>query len=121
MNADQVIVPLSRPIDVDGKSVSSLTLRRPLVRDLIAAERQPGEIAQEAYLVSACSGLPFEAVGRMDAADYRRIVRESELGFTSGAAGTQAPSGTPESPEASGAPSSSSTDAPAGASPTAST
>ena len=121
MTGDRVTVPLSHPIAVDGKTVSSLTLRRPLVRDLIAAERQPGEIGQEAYLISACSGVPFEAVGRLDAVDYRRILRESELGFFSGAAGTQDPSDTPESPEASGAPSSSSTGGPAGASPTAST
>lgn len=120
MSGDTVSVPLSHPIDVDGKTVSTLTLRRPVVRDLIAAERQPGEIAQEASVLSACSGLPFDAVGRIDAADYRRIVRQAELGFFSGAAETQDPSAAPKSPEASGAPSSSSPDGPAGASPTAS-
>ena len=120
MTGDTVTVSLSHPIEEDGKTVSSLTLRRPLVRDLIASERQPGDIAQEAYLLSACSGLPFEAIGRMDAADYRRIVAEAELGFFSVSAGTQDPSGAPELPEASGAPSSSLTDGPAGASPTAS-
>ena len=120
MTGAQVTVSLSYPIEVDGKSVSTLTLRRPLVRDLIAAERQPGDIAQEAALLSACSGLPFEAVGRLDAADYRNAVHKAELGFTSRSAGTQDPSGTPESPGASGEPSSSSTNGPAGASPTAS-
>lgn len=121
MAANTVTVPLSYPIEVDDKTVTSLSLRRPQVRDLIAAERQPGEIGQEAALISACSGMPFEAVGRLDGVDYRRIVREAELGFFSGAAGTQAPSGDPESPEASGGPSSPSTDGQAGASPTSST
>jgi len=120
MSDDTLTVTLTRPIEVDGKTVASLTLRRPLVKDLIAAERQPGEIGQDAYVLSACSGLPFEAVGRIDAGDYRRIMQESDLAFFSGGAGTQAPFAGPGSQEGSGEPSSSSTASPTGASPTAS-
>ena len=120
MSSKTVTVPLDYPLEVDGKTVSSLTLRRPLVSDLIAAERQPGEVGQDAALLAACSGLPFEAVGRMDASDYRRAMSEGELGFFSDAAGMLALSGIPESKAASDEPSSSSTATPAGASPTAS-
>ena len=120
MSDGSITVDLSHPIEVDGRTVSSVSVRRPLVKDLIKAERQPGEIGQEAALLSSCSGLSFDAVGRLDAADYRRIVREAELGFTSPGAGTPDRSDIPESPEASGGPSSPSTDGPAGASPTAS-
>ena len=119
MTADRVTVDLDHPIEVDGAAVASLSLRRPLVRDLIAAERQPGEIGQEAAVIAACSGLSFEAVGRLDATDYRRVLRESQLGFFSDAAGTPDPSGAPASTAASGEPSSSSTAGPAGASPKA--
>ena len=139
MSGDTISVSLDHPIDVDGRTVSSLTLRRPLVKDLIAAERQPGDIAQEAALLAECSGLPFEAVGRLDASDYRAITLRSELAFASTPDdqrrilieaglgfmlvpdGAPDPSAAPESPEASGAPSSPSTAGPAGASPTAST
>ena len=120
MTGDQVAVSLSRPIEVDGKTISSLTLRRPLVRDLIAAERQPGDIAQEAALLSLCAGIPFETIGRLDAADYRRIVHKAELGFTPNSAGPPDPSGAPGSPAEPCAPSSSSTSGPAGDSQTSS-
>ena len=92
-----VAVPLSHPIEVDGKTVSELSLRRPLVRDLIAAERQPGEIGQEAALIAACSGLSMEAVGRLDADDYCRVVLTGGMGFFSTAARPPDPSGTPGS------------------------
>ena len=98
-----VTVPLSHPIQVDGKAVDSITVRRPLVKDLIAAERQPGEIAQEAAVLSECSGLSLADVGSIDAEDYRRIIRETELGFMSDAAAPPAPSEAPESKGASGA------------------
>lgn len=83
-SAKTVTLPLDRPIEVDGKTVSELTLRRPLVRDLIVAERQPGQIGQEAALLALCSGIPFEAVGRLDADDYRRVVAEGDAAFTGG-------------------------------------
>lgn len=122
-NKKTVTVPLLHPIDVDGKTLSSLTLRRPLVRDMIAAERQPGATGQEAAIISACGGIPFEAAGRLDAEDYRRITLQSELAFASTAAAQRRiieaaglgfmlvpdevrdPSAAPDSPEATGAPS----------------
>ena len=105
MRKDTVTATLTHPIEVDGKTIASITLRRPLVRDLIAAERQPGDVAQDASVLSACSGLSFEAVGRMDAGDYARIMAEAELGFFSALAGAPAPSDTPASKAESGEPS----------------
>ena len=105
MSTESVTVPLSYPIESGGKTVDSITVRRPLLKDLIAAERQPGEIGQEAAVLSECSGISLKDLGQLDAADYRRIIRETELGFISDAAEPQAPSGGPESQEAPGAPS----------------
>ena len=138
MSGDTVSVSLTYPIEVDGRTVSSLTLRRPLVKDMIAAERQPGAIGQEAAMIAACSGVPFKAVGRLDASDYRAVTLRSELAFASTPDdqrrilieaglgfmlvpdGAPDPSAGPASPEASGSPSSPSTDGPVGTSPTAS-
>ena len=135
MSDEQITVDLAHPIEVDGKTVSSLTLRRPLVRDLIAAERQPGEIGQETATLAACAGIPFEAAGRLDAADYRaitlraelafastvaaqrRIIEDAGLGFMLAPADGQDPSGDPGSTGATAEPSSSSTASPAGGSP----
>lgn len=70
--AESVTVPLDHPIEVDGTTVSELTLRRPSAYSLIRAELQTGLYAKDAALVASCAGVPFEAVGRLDAADYRR-------------------------------------------------
>ena len=87
MSENTVAITLDHPIEINGTTRTSLTLRRPLVRDLIAAERQPGDIAQEAALIAACADIPFEAAGRLDAADYSKIVSEAGLGFFSAPAG----------------------------------
>ena len=97
MSENTVTVTLDHPIEINGATRTSLTLRRPQVRDLIAAERQPGEIAQEAALIAGCADIPFEAVGRLDAADYSKIVSEAGLGFFSAPAGPPVPSGGPGS------------------------
>lgn len=75
---DSFSYALDRPISHDGKKISTLTLRRPLVRDLIAAERQPGEVASSAALLAACAGIAFTTFALLDAADYRGLTREAE-------------------------------------------
>ena len=68
---------LTHPITVDGKRTSVLSLRRPLVRDLIAAERQPGDVGASAALLALCAGIPFLNFSMLDAADYRALTREA--------------------------------------------
>lgn len=69
---------LQRPITVDdGKTISTLSLRRPLVRDLIMAERQPGDVGASAALLALCAGIPFLQFSLLDAGDYRALTREA--------------------------------------------
>ena len=73
---------LERPKEVRDKTYTSLTLRRPLVRDLIAAERQPGKVAADAALLAICADVPFGDFGHLDAGDFRAIMdRAEEHGF----------------------------------------
>ena len=72
---------LIHPVTVHSRSITELTIRRPLVRDLIAAERQPGMIASDAALVAVCAGLSFADFGHVDAADFRALMA---LGDTHG-------------------------------------
>lgn len=73
---------LRRPFEANQKHYGEVTIRRPLVRDLIAADRQPGEIGGTAALVALCAGIPLADFGGMDAGDYRAILREGyRLGF----------------------------------------
>ena len=84
---ETLTVTLARPVTHNGRPYETLTLRRPLVRDLIAANRQAqasGPTAGDAALVAACADVPFTAIGQLDAADFRRILREGQTaGFFS--------------------------------------
>lgn len=73
---------LARPFRIRGKQHSVLTVRRPLVRDLIAADRQPGAVAAAAALVAVCADVPVADFGYMDAEDFRAVLaRGTGLGF----------------------------------------
>ena len=75
--AETLVFTLERPITHQTRTYETLTLRRPLVRDLIAAERQPGETGQDAALVAACADVSLTVVGLIDAADFKRLQREA--------------------------------------------
>lgn len=74
-------VTLDHPVKYQGRTITTLTCRRPLVRDLIAAERQTGDIAREAALLARCADIDFAAVSLMDAADYHRAALAAGIGF----------------------------------------
>ena len=83
MSADARTFTLDHPVEVGGQRHETLVVRRPVVRDLIAAERQPGEIAREANLLSICAGVGMNVVGALDVRDYHRIAIETGLRFFS--------------------------------------
>ena len=70
---------LAHPFKARDKSYSELTIRRPLVRDLITADRQPGQVASSAALVAVCAGIPMADFGHADAGDFRAILNQGEL------------------------------------------
>ena len=70
---------LAHPTKIRNQEYTELTVRRPLVRDLIAAERQPGDVASGAALVALCADVPFADFGYFDAEDFRAILAKGEL------------------------------------------
>lgn len=112
---DTFTYTLRRAVEIRGKTYTHLTVRRPLVRDLIAAERQPAGVASDAALLAICADVPFGDLGHVDAADFRAaMTRAGDLGFF-GAGGDAAPT-TPPTPTPPGGSSSPSTPVPGGAS-----
>ena len=80
--ADSFTHKLARSFEIRKKSYSELIIRRPLVRDLIMADRQPGQVASSAALVAVCADIPIGDFGYMDAGDFRAILTRGEaLGF----------------------------------------
>ena len=102
-----VEVELVFPVEHDGRTYDKLSIRRPKVKDLIQAERQPGEVGRMSQLLAICSGVPFPVVGEMYTGDFYAACARSGLGFLS----EDGPG------DLSAGPSSSSTPGPAGDSP----
>ena len=75
-------VTLKHPVEIDGATIETLTIRRPLVRDLRAAQRRAGAGAPDAevevaLLSNLCEVTP-ETLDAMDLADYLELQREYE-------------------------------------------
>ena len=65
-------INLKHPIQVDGREVAQLTLRRPKVRDLEVMDKVPGDVAKAVTLVSNLAELTPDQVRELDAEDFSR-------------------------------------------------
>ena len=76
-------IKLRHPLTVDGAELAELVMRRPLVRDLRAAQRSAGgeADAEIALFANLCEVAP-EAFDRMDLGDYYRL-QDAYRGFLS--------------------------------------
>ena len=94
-------IPLRYPVEVDGAKLEELAMRRPLVRDLRAAQRSAGSGSaadtEIALFANLCEVAP-EAFGQIDLGDYFRV-QEVYQGFLSHGS-TSAPAA-PSSPTSS--------------------
>jgi hypothetical protein len=74
---DTASMKLVRPIRVEERMITEVTIRRPKVRDLRAMEkmREPEgtELDQGIAMAAALCDLPLEAMDEMDAADFAAI------------------------------------------------
>jgi hypothetical protein len=81
----QTQINLQYPVEIDGAKVSVLHLRRPKVRDLIAASKAGGvdPVQREVRLFSNLCEITPETVEELDIADYTKI-QEAYGDFSSG-------------------------------------
>ena len=75
---DSFSYKLQHPKTIRDREVTDLTIRRPLVRDLITADRQPGVVASDAALLATCSGMTLADFGHLDGEDYRALMALGE-------------------------------------------
>jgi hypothetical protein len=74
-------IELKHPVQADGRSVDRLVVRRPRVRDLLAAEKAAkGNAEQEIRLFSYLCEVPPAVIEELDLADYGRL-QEAYKGF----------------------------------------
>ncbi len=68
------IIELQYPIEVNGATVSTITLRRPTVRDRLVAEKAGGsEAEREIRLIANLGEMAPADVELLDMADYVKI------------------------------------------------
>ena len=76
-------IKLTHPIEADGGTVSALQLRRPVVRDMLAADKTAGSEAEKEVrmFASLCEVTPG-VIEALDLTDYMTL-QETYRGFLS--------------------------------------
>jgi len=76
-------IKLKYPIDVAGEQITSLNLRRPKVRDMMAADKASGSEAEKevSLFANLCEVSP-DAIMELDGKDYQQL-QETYSGFLS--------------------------------------
>lgn len=76
-------IKLTHPIEADGGTVSALQLRRPVVRDMLAADKTAGSEAEKEVRMFAnlCEVTPA-VIEALDLTDYMAL-QETYRGFLS--------------------------------------
>ena len=75
-------ITLDFPIKVGGIETSSITIRRPLVRDMLKARNNKNEAQAEMHLFADLCQITPDEVQTLDWSDYAKI-QEVLRGFTS--------------------------------------
>lgn len=76
-------ITLQYPITADGMLIEKLTLRRPLVRDRLIAEKASGsEVEKEIHLIANLCEMAPQHIELLDMADYAKL-QECLAGFLS--------------------------------------
>lgn len=77
MSSASTELKLSEPIENDGKKIVSVTIRRPKVADMLAAQKvSANEPERELNLIAVLTGLPRAAVEKLDMRDYMALQRQ---------------------------------------------
>lgn len=75
-------IKLNYPIEVEGRQVEELSMRRPTVADIQAGEKQPGSALDGVvFLFARLTNLMPQDISRFDMADFHKLDDVYE-GFT---------------------------------------
>lgn len=66
-------VELKHPITAHGEMVSTLTIKRPTMADLIQMDKAAGDIGKMAKLIECCAKIPPSSVAQLDVEDVNAI------------------------------------------------
>lgn len=69
---------LSEKVTFNGETLTEVTFRKPLLADMLAADRVEGEKSKEAAIYASVCGVSFDLFIRIEAADYMTIVAKAD-------------------------------------------
>ncbi len=73
---DGATITLRCPVTCEGQTISSLTMRPPRVRDILAVDSIVGDAAKEVRLLANLCEVSPRAVEELDLRDYEALQRE---------------------------------------------
>ncbi len=73
MTTTTTTIALKYPITLDGNEVREVSLRRPLVGDILKLDAVKSDTKRELTLISVLSGLPSSALEMIDMGDWGKI------------------------------------------------
>lgn len=72
-----VTVTLGEAVEHDGKTYTSLTLRRMKAKDLVAGDLVSGEARKAFAIFASMAGVPIQVVEELDMDDFEKVGREA--------------------------------------------
>lgn len=74
---DVVKVPLSKPIDNNGQSISELAFREPEVGDLLMGDKFETSLSRTVAVLAAISDIPLPVFKKIKGKDFQRIIKDT--------------------------------------------
>ncbi len=72
-----ITFPLETPVDHDGQTYTSLTLRKMKAKDLVAADLVNGNLRKSLAIFASMAGVPIMVIEELDTDDFSRLGREA--------------------------------------------
>lgn len=72
-----VTVTLDSPVEHDGQTYESLTLRKMKAKDLIASDLVNGQVRKSLAIFASMAGVPIAVLEELDTDDFTKLAREA--------------------------------------------
>lgn len=72
-----ITVTLAEPVEHDGKTYASLTLRKMKAKDLVAGDLVTGDTRKTFAIFASMAGVPIQVIEELDVDDFEKLGREA--------------------------------------------
>lgn len=72
-----ITVTLGEPVEHDGKTFASLTLRKMKAKDLVAGDLVNGDVRKSFAIFASMAGVPIQVIEELDVDDFEKLGLEA--------------------------------------------